>query len=58
MRLERNVQVDGRARRRMIVVLPLLRNRVPRMLHPHVGPTRREGVGKTSRSGGEDGQHG
>jgi hypothetical protein len=58
MRLERNVQVDSRARGRMTVVLPLLRNGVPRMLHPHVVPTGREGVGKTSRSGGEDGQHG
>ena len=57
MRLERNAQVDGRTRGRMTVVLPLLRNGVPRMLHPHVVPTGCDGVGEADTSNGEDGQH-
>jgi hypothetical protein len=58
VRLERNVKVDGCTSGGMIVVLPLYRNRIPRMLHPRVVPTRYDRCSKGDGSGGEEGQHG
>jgi len=58
MRLESNAQVDDRMVGGMTVVLPLLRNGAPRMLHPHVVPPSRDGVSEAYRHSGEDGQNG
>ena len=58
VRLEYNVKVDGCTGWGMSVALPLRRNSVPRMFHPHVVPAaRREGRGKADGNNGEEGQH-
>jgi hypothetical protein len=41
----------------MTVVLPLLRNGGPRMLHPHVVPPSRDWVSEAYRRNREDGQN-
>ena len=58
VRLERNVKVDSCTSGGMTIVLPLGRNRTPRMLHPYVVPTRYDSCGKADRDSGEESQHG
>ena len=56
VRLERNMKIDGCISGGMIVVLPLCGDGIPRMLHPHVVPTRYGRCGKADGSDGEEGQ--
>jgi hypothetical protein len=56
VRLECNAQVDDRIVGGMTVILPLVRNGAPRMLHLHVVPSWCNGVGEAYRHSAEDGQ--
>jgi hypothetical protein len=56
VRLEGDVQIDGRPRMRVAVVFPPLGNGVPRVLHPHVVPIFGGRMGNSKRGGDEDKQ--
>jgi hypothetical protein len=58
VRLEGDVKIDGRTSGGTTIELPPGRNRIPRMLHLQVPPTRYDSsCDKADRDGSEEGQH-